>query len=594
MPKTRLQSFLEKADQVDESLSTVKLSLQTTKGFNSFIAALTNPENLGVQSISELDLSGSKLSIDKIKELVKALNSCPNIKTLRVDGCNITDTMTIELIHTKHVCSLSLKNNLLKRPMFNVHLESLNLDNNPTLDVRQVLHYLQMYARKNIQSLSLNDCNVRDAVFQTLSSAYRQALPALTHLYLRGNKLTSVGVKNLVAIKSLNTLDLGLNRYKGRSIGSAGIESLKALSQLKTLIVNDCGIGMEGLVHVAQMRLQTVDLSYNGGLKRSDIDTILEQDTLAKKGKKSKKEERPEVEKLPERKEITMEDAFKGIEPNETLQVINLSFSGFKDEHAKVLRDMFPQITTLVIPNSNLSVKGVISLLENPNLQSLDVESSTLYKKYASNGTLRVRKELIAVGKENMTPLLEAICKAPELTDINLKATGLTPKMLLSLIPASENTERKLTGINGVSCKRQKRILEKEIADKKQAKELKAQVILSQPVESPRVELIEIEEKPKLTKSERIKKLETENARLKDELAAARAEISQFKGKNPTDDFVSTTSVKKLLDKLEGRSGLTEGLKSSGIFAAKKSGSGKVTCAKKAANESAPQASSSQ
>lgn len=541
MPKIKLQSFLEQVKQEkNESLGKVTLCLKTQKGFNSFIAALKDPVNKGVQSISELDLSGSNLTIDKIKDLVKILNDCPNIKTLHLNNCKITDEFSLELATLENIRSLSLKDNLLKnRPMFSTKLESLHLDNNHQISARQVLHFLNTYA-PNVQVLSLANCNIRDYAFKLLNTN-RSILPKLTTLNLRGNHLSFVGVAKLAAIKTLTTLDLGENRL----VGNDGIQSLKALDQLETLYVDNCNVGISGLVHIAEMNIHAVDLSYNPGLKNSwDL-------------------------------------YFEHIEPNTSLKKMKLMFCGLKDDHIPTLFKSFSATTTLVMANNKLTPKGVISLLENPEVQSLDVGTHQFYKKLNARGNKAQRKTQITAEKERMEPLLEAIRKAPALTDINLEGTGLTSKMLLSLIPAPEDTERKLKKINGVPCRKLNRTLTLEIQRKKDAKESAMQIILSEPPASPREGQVELEVQPKLTrKDKRIKKLETENASLKEALAAARAEISLLKGKN-IEVLASTTSVKKLVDEFESKP------VSPGFFASKKSGLGAKQI-KKTASQSAP------
>lgn len=528
MPKTKLQGFIERVKQETESLSKVTLSLKTQKGFNLFLAALNDPENIGVQSISELDLSSSNLSMEKIKALVIALNKCPNIKTLHLNNCKITDEFSLGLAKLDHVLSLSLKDNLLKnRPMFSTKLESLYLDNNPQISARQVLHFLNTYAR-NIQELSLANCTIRDSAFKLLN-ANRSYLPKLTSLNLRENKISFVGVTKLIAIKSLVTLNLGSNKL----IGNHGIESLRALDQLETLFVDNCNVGISGLVRISGMNFKMVDLSYNTGLKES------------------------------------WDDPFKNVEPNTSLQTMRLMFCGLNDDHMQTLNKSFPETTTLVMANNKLTPKGVISVLENPNLQSLDVGTHQFYKKPGSRGNKAQRKALIATEKEKMVPLLEAICEAPALTDINLEGTGLTSKMLLSLIPTPEDTERKLKRINSVPCKKLKRELTQEIERKMEAKESAAQVSLSAPKALPKQEIIEIESQPRLTKKDKlIKKLEAENASLKAELAAAQAEISLLKDKTSTEALPSTPSVKRLIDKLESQPN------TSAFFAPQKSSSG--------------------
>ncbi len=545
MPKTKLQSFIEKVKQENESLSKVTLSLKTQKGFSSFLAALNDPENRGVQSISELDLSSSNLSMEKIKALVIALNKCPNIKTLHLNNCKITDEFTLGLAKLDHVLSLSLKDNLLKnRPMFSTKLESLYLDNNPQLSSRQVLHFLNTYAR-NVQVLSLANCNVRDSAF-TLLNVNRSILPKLTSLNLRGNKISFLGVADLVSIKSLVTLDLGNNRL----IGNDGIQSLKALDQLETLYVDNCNVGIFGLVHIAEMNIKTVDLSYNAGLKHSWA--------------------------VP----------FDGVAPNKSLQTMKLMFCGLKDEHVLNLSKSFSETTALVMANNKLTPAGIISLLENPNIKSLDVGTHQLYKKPNSRGNNTQRKALIAAEKAKIAPLLDAIREAPALTDLNLEGTGLTSRMLLSLIPTPEDTERKLKRINSVPCKKLKRELTQEIERKREAKESAAEIILSAPKALPKQQIIEIEAQPRLTKKDKlIKKLEAENASLKAELAAAQAEISLLKDKPSTEALPSTPSVKRLIDKLENKPS------TSAFFAPQKSSSG-VTRTRKTISEPASQPSS--
>lgn len=540
MPKMKLQSFIEQVKHQNESSKKVSLSIKTRKGFKSFIDALNDPDNKGVQSITELDLSASNLSMDKIRMLVAALNKHSGIKTLHLNNCKITDELSCELVKLEHVLSLSLKDNLLKnRPMFSTKLEALYLDNNPKLSAKQVLHYLNTYTR-NLQTLSMANCNVKDIAFRVLN-ANRSIFPKLTSLNLRDNHISFVGVNDLVSVKTLTTLDLGNNRY----IGSDGIHLLKGLDKLETLYVDSCNVSLPGLVHIAEMNLQTVDLSFNALLANP------------------------------------WEQNFEDIAPNHSVQTMKLMFCGLSDAHVKTLNKSFPETRTLVVANNKLTPKGVVSLLENPHLQSLDVGTHQLYKKPALRGNKAKLQALISAEKEKMEPMLEAIRRAPDLTDIHLEGTGLSSKMLLSLIPASGDNGRKLKKINGIPCKKLKRTLEQEIQLKREAKESSTEVVLSELSASPREEIVP---QSNLTrKDKRIKQLEAENASLKEALAAAQVEIGRLKSKSSADILTSGKSVRNIVSEFESLPIATT------FFAPKKAASVKV---KKPTSESVDQPTS--
>ncbi|HAU1232975.1 TPA: Dot/Icm T4SS effector LegLC8, partial [Legionella pneumophila] len=486
----------------------VKLVLKTSQDIQLFLNALRDSRNHGISSLSELDLSNTRFTNQELSDLVTALNNIPGIKSLRLDSCGLKDSDTVELFKLTHIKKLSLKSNYLKnRPMFNSMLEALYLDYNTELSASYVLFSLSRNAAA-LKKLSLRNCGVTDANLEYLTRP-ESRLKNLTHFNLRRNNITHQGVDSIAHLQSLTTIDLSQNT----GIGDEGVSRLAPLKQLRTLYLDNCGIGAEGIKAIAKMNLQTVDLSFNPGLK----------------------------------KEWGLDD----IRPNHTIRTLLLTFCSLNDNHAKLIVSKFPAATDLNVANNNMTRAGVKTLLSNPIIENLDVSTQSLYAKATgASGTGMIsprimikKKEIKQQEKEKAQDLLDTICNTITLKSINLEHTGITSRMLLSLIPDETDHKRYLKKINGVSCKELKPKLEQQIALRKAEKQSSPPVIIavedSKPsdlmIKSGSSSMTEAQTREDgliASPDEKIKALELENQKLKDELATARKRIFELENQS--------------------------------------------------------------
>ncbi|HAT8180767.1 TPA: secretion system protein, partial [Legionella pneumophila] len=482
----------------------VKLVLKTSQDIQLFLSALRDSRNQGVASLSELDLSGTHFTPQELRDLISVLNNTPGIKCLRLDSCGLNDSDTVELSKLTHIKELSLKSNHLKnRPMFNSMLEALYLDYNTELSASFVLFSLSRNVA-TLKKLSLRNCGVTDANLEYLTRP-ESKLKNLTHFNLRRNNITHTGVDNIAQLQSLTTIDLSQNT----GVGDEGVTRLAPLKQLRTLYLDNCGVGIEGIKAIAKMNLYTVDLSFNPALK----------------------------------KEWGLEE----IRPNHTIRTLLLTFCSLNDNHAKLIVSKFPAATHLNVANNNMTRVGVKTLLSNPIIESLDVSTQSLYAKPTGvSGTgilspriMTKRKEIKQQEKERVQDLLDTICNTITLKRINLEHTGITPRMLLSLIPAETDHRRYLKKINGISCKDLKLKLEQQIALRKAEKQTPLSHIVevgnSKPSDlafqsgnDPEAEVQTKDEHLKDSPDEKIKTLELENQKLREELAVARKRIFEL------------------------------------------------------------------
>ncbi|HFR5664955.1 TPA: Dot/Icm T4SS effector LegLC8, partial [Legionella pneumophila] len=486
----------------------VKLVLKTSQDIQLFLNALRDSRNHGISSLSELDLSDTRFTNQELSDLVTALNNIPGIKSLRLDSCGLKDSDTVELSKLTHIKKLSLKSNYLKnRPMFNSMLEALYLDYNTELSASYVLFSLSRNAAA-LKKLSLRNCGVTDANLEYLTRP-ESRLKSLTHFNLRRNNITHQGVDSIAHLQSLTTIDLSQNT----GIGDEGVSRLALLKQLRTLYLDNCGIGAEGIKAIAKMNLQTVDLSFNPGLK----------------------------------KEWGLDD----IRPNHTIRTLLLTFCSLNDNHAKLIVSKFPAATDLNVANNNMTRAGVKTLLSNPIIENLDVSTQSLYaKSTGASGTgmispriMMKKKEIKQQEKEKAQDLLDTICNTITLKSINLEHTGISSRMLLSLIPDETDHKRYLKKINGVSCKELKPKLEQQIALRKAEKQSSPPVIIAVEDSKPSDLMIKSDSSSKTeaqtredgliaSPDEKIKALELENQKLKDELAIARKRIFELENQS--------------------------------------------------------------
>ncbi len=508
MPLTSLKKFLKDIGKDNIKQHQVKLVLKTSQDIQLFLNAMRDSRNQGVSSLSELDLSNTRFTNQELSDLVTALNNIPGIKSLRLDSCGLKDSDTVELFKLTHIKKLSLKSNYLKnRPMFNSMLEALYLDYNTELSASYVLFSLSRNAAA-LKKLSLRNCGVTDANLEYLTRP-ESRLKSLTHFNLRRNNITHQGVDSIAHLQSLTTIDLSQNT----GIGDEGVSRLAPLKQLRTLYLDNCGIGAEGIKAIAKMNLQTVDLSFNPGLK----------------------------------KEWGLDD----IRPNHTIRTLLLTFCSLNDNHAKLIVSKFPAATDLNVANNNMTRAGVKTLLSNPIIENLDVSTQSLYAKATgASGTgmispriMMKKKEIKQQEKEKAQDLLDTICNTITLKSINLEHTGITSRMLLSLIPDETDHKRYLKKINGVSCKELKPKLEQQIALRKAEKQSSPPVIIAVEDSKPSDLMIKSGSSSKTeaqtredgliaSPDEKIKALELENQKLKDELATARKRIFELENQS--------------------------------------------------------------
>ncbi|HAT1881794.1 TPA: secretion system protein [Legionella pneumophila] len=510
MPVTSLKKFLKDIGKENKKQHQVKLVLKTSQDIQLFLNAMRDSRNQGVSSLSELDLSGTHFTSQELRDFVCVLNNIPGIKCLRLDSCGLKDSDTVELSKLIYIKELSLKSNHLKnRPMFNSMLEALYLDYNTELSASYALFSLSRNAVA-LKKLSLRNCGVTDANLEYLTRP-ESRLKNLTHFNLRRNNITHLGVDSIAHLPSLTAIDLSQNT----GIGDEGVSRLSSLKQLRTLYLDNCGIGIEGIKAVAKMNLYTVDLSFNPGLKK--------------------------------------EWGLDEVRPNHTIRTLLLTFCSLNDNHAKLIVSKFPAATNLNVANNNMTRAGVKVLLSNPIIESLDVSTQSLYAKptgVSGSGMISPRimmkkKEIKQQEKEKVQDLLDTICNTITLKSINLEHTGITPRMLLSLIPAETDLRRYLKKINGISCKELKPKLEQQIALRKAEKQSSPPVIIEEENSKPSdlaiksgdssvIEVQTREDHLKDSPDEKIKVLELENQKLKGELALARKRIVELEKQSST------------------------------------------------------------
>ncbi|WP_058534226.1 leucine-rich repeat domain-containing protein [Legionella saoudiensis] len=520
----KLKTFLKQIKQNNLSLDTVQLSLQLNGNVKKLLAALNDEANVGCKDITELDLSGSHLTSNDIEALVKALNKLPNIKTLRLDHCAITDDHTSRhLVELEHVTSLSLKGNLLgKRPAFNKDLKALYLDDNPQLNIKAALLRFSTYAKK-LEILSLNKCNVQDEdlIFLMRPGSH---LKTLKQLHLHENKLSSIGTHSLKEMSLLEVLDLGQNNQ----IGDFGVSELQCPA-LQTLNIEGCNVSPNVFSSLeAMVKLRTLNLSYNPALKLYDLGS----DT----------------------------------NPLEQIRKVKLNFCRLTDKNVSSLIALFPNLTHLEIANNQLTQSGVEDfLLVSKHLRVLDVSTNHLYTLLSAKNP-KAHKS-IAAEKAKIEDFFVSVSQAKGLTHINLSGTGLTDDILPRLIPA-EGSARKLRMINGIRCTELKEALEQRREARKNAEA----VTLS----SPAGDVIEIAAK-KPSKNMQIKALKAQVKHLESELAKAKATITQLQGAKISEVPYEKGRVLKQVAQLETK------VSAQGIFASTAAKSRKRDAASEAA-----------
>ncbi len=490
----KLQEFLTKVTRNDSSLATVRLSLTKRKNITKLLDALQDSKNLGCKNISELDLSGSHFTKEELASLVQALNNLPNITTLRLDRCEITDKNTHDLSLLKHVKTLSLKSNSLgSMALFSLEIIELYLDNNPNINAKMALNRFKSFPH-NLQVLSLNQCNVDNHTLVYLMERGSK-LRQLRELYLRANTLKYGCMDALRGFNLLTTLDIGDNF----NITDLGDELHNECPKLEVLYADHCGLFPGAFKTIVKMaKLHTVDLSCNTRLLKDNSFQDLDLGDVTN---------------------------FKNI------RTMKLNGCRLLDQFIPELAQFFPEVVSLGMAQNRLTQSGVESLLKAfQQLRVLDVSTQELYKIPApQKKTLSPRQEqALDARKAVLDSLLQLIRETPELTEINLDGTGLTSEMLLSLIPTKKD-QRKLAVVNGLPCRRFEQQERAKLA-------LKAAETSSS--QEPEMVIEEISPRTSSRKTE-IKRLNARVEQLEQELQKANATIAALKGETRTTELIS-------------------------------------------------------
>ncbi|XP_062280923.1 NACHT, LRR and PYD domains-containing protein 12-like [Scomber scombrus] len=228
----RLSAGLESPNCRLETLGLFNCGLSETHCEVLASALKSNPH------LTDLDLSNNKLSVSSVKRLSAGLESpdC-RLETLILSGCGLSET------HCEVLAS-ALKSN--------PHLTDLDLSGNK-LSVSSVKLLSAGLESPNcrLETLGLSGCGLSETHCEVLASTLKSN-PHLTHLDLRGNKLSDSSVKHL----------------------SAGLESPDC--RLKTLRLWGCWLSKISCDYLASAlksnpsHLRELDLSYNN-LKDSDL-----------------------------------------------------------------------------------------------------------------------------------------------------------------------------------------------------------------------------------------------------------------------------------------------------------------------------------
>lgn len=410
-----LTEFLAKMGKEDAHLKKAKLRLRDAEDVKNFLDAIHNPLNVGFQLLTELDLSRSNLASKDVHDLVLALDNLPNLTTLQLNSCNLSDADSSHLTQLTHVKHLYLRNNAIREPVLSPHLESLNLDYNPIIKVHGLTSF-----NSALKSLSLAHCALKCNQMMPFL-LHGKKLPQLTKLNLRKNELGIIGTNYITGFPALETLDLSQNK-----IEDGGIRYLKKCSHLKTLYLDECDIRSKGLKIILQMTLETVDLSRNFKLKGSWSDAALT--------------------------------------PSKTLQSVKLAFSSLADADVKPMTALLPNLTSLNVANNNIkrtSIEQILNQYKN-QLKKLDISSIAIHSVPAKASDEDVsapksarKKASDSDARSNATKFLMLIRTLDSLTSINLASTGITEDTALNdevlAIFAQDGEKRKLKSVNGMS-----------------------------------------------------------------------------------------------------------------------------------------------
>ena len=243
---------LQSADVTDAGLDVLKnmpeleeLSLYRTKVSNAGLAALS-----GLKNLRSVDLRYSRVTSSGVRELAAKL---PKAELLLLESSNREPkrAMTATAVATKGEPAIA---------------EWL----------RAIGGKVQM-ADGRITAVSLNGTSITDQEFVVLTK-----LPQLKELRLQHTEISTIGLEQLAAVRSLERLDLGhtllgdnalpmlasLTNLRVLDLPSTlvegtGLAALKALPNLREIDLGDAPIGNEGMAQLAQLTgLESLNLRH--------------------------------------------------------------------------------------------------------------------------------------------------------------------------------------------------------------------------------------------------------------------------------------------------------------------------------------------
>ncbi len=246
--------------------------LKILKGFDIDLYGIRFPDddfqyfrpltNLRSFSCDKIDFSGFDFG---------NLNDFPNLKVLRLRGCQISDTSFSRFKVTPGLVELFLENNQLtdssmERLQNLPALVQLNLGGNPVTS-RGLVHLSNL---TSLSALYLAETRIDDAGLENLKK-----LLYLHALYLDDTNITNAGLVHVGELKYL--MQLYLN---GTSVGDAGLDNLKKLPYLQYLGLSKTKVTDAGLSSLVDIpKLSTLSL---GGTRITDrgLEVLKKQKTL--------------------------------------------------------------------------------------------------------------------------------------------------------------------------------------------------------------------------------------------------------------------------------------------------------------------------
>jgi Ran GTPase-activating protein (RanGAP) involved in mRNA processing and transport len=178
--------------------------------------------------LKELDVRGMRLLTDKV--LDQNLKGCPDIRVLKLKGCNQVHHQDIRQEYPQLLfagASVKLANSIVALLRGDVTEISLRGGWNRVGDAGAQALAHALSHNTSLTTLSLCDSKISDAGAQALAQALSQSNTSLTSLDLGWNQIGDAGTRALSQSASLKTLKLSNNK-----IGDAGAQGLAyALSQ---------------------------------------------------------------------------------------------------------------------------------------------------------------------------------------------------------------------------------------------------------------------------------------------------------------------------------------------------------------------------